>query len=467
MALNTGFLDPDTSNRPNIIDERGGRLSGRIPLVMLALLLIAALPSTLGAQPTDSLGEAQARLRAGKVVEALTLYDQILQAWPEDLEARRGRALALGRLGRYSDALEEYGRVLAIKPEDVEAHVGRARVLGWMGRYPESETETRRILVENPKAVDAYLQLGAVLGWQHKYSDAAMAYEHARELSPQDPEPLVGLARLRFWQDDPEGAKAFYEAALRLDPENVDAKEGLARLAMMPKPRRFRASMGFRFDALSGGLGDWYQETFAFTAWPWKETSISLGVDQYRRFDQNATQLTIGAAHEFPAGVILGGSVTSGFDADVVARQIYVAELAYRLTSMVTPLIRYRHSNFVGGVREDVVSPGVEVTWAPYVAVLGRYYYADVSTTGTNQAGSGRITLFPDGPVSVYGGFGYGGDVFNANQAALRNITVVTASAGVVWRVTDRAGLRFDYEYEDRRTSYTRNGFNLGISFDF
>jgi len=466
-ASRTGLPKSYAFKNARTVGQCDGRLPRRIPSVFLGLLLIATWPSILGAQPIDPLAEAQARLREGKVEEALTIYDQILEAWPQDPEARKGRAIALGRLGRYADALEEYGQVLAVTPKDVAAHIGRARILGWMGRYSEAEAECRQTLTENPTAVEAYLQLGTILGWQRKYSEAAEVYEHARQLAPRDPEPFVGLARLRFWQDDPEGAKAFYEAALRLDPGNVDAKEGLASVAKIPSRWRFRTYLGFRFDALNGGLSDWYQETFALAARPWKATTFMFSVDQYRRFDQDATQLTIGAAQELPAGFTLGGSFTYGFDADIVARQIYVADLAYRLTSMITPLIRYRHSSFAAGVREDVVSPGVEVTWTPYVAVLGRYYYADVSTTGTNQAGFGRVTLFPEGPVSVYGAFGYGGDVLNANQVALRKITVITAGAGVIWRLTDRIAFRLDYEYEDRLTSYIRNGVNFGISVDF
>ena len=466
-AHGIGLPDPYAWKNSASICGYGGRWRWRATWVTLGLLLIATWPGLLGAQPTDPLAEAQARLQVGKVEEALTIYDQIVETRPQDLEARIGRATALGRLGRYSDALEDYGRVLAVKPDHVEAQIGRARILGWMGRYSEAEAECRQTLAENPSAVEAYLQLGIILGWQHKYSEAAELYERARQLAPRDPEPFLGLARLRFWQDDPEGAKSFYEAALRVDPGNADATEGLTRIAKIPSPWRFRTYLGFRFDALNGGLSDWYQETFALTARPWKETTFLLSVDQYRRSDQDATQLTIGAAHELPAGFILGGSFTYGFDADVVAQQIYVVDLAYRLASAVTPLLRYRHSSFAAGVREDVVSPGVEVTWAPYVGLIGRYYYADVSTTGTNHAGSGRLTLFPEGPVSFYGSFGYGGDVLNANQVALREITVITVGAGVLWRLTDRVVLRLDYEYEDRRTSYIRNGVNFGIAVDF
>ena len=418
--------------------------------------MIAAWPGAPGAQPADPLVEAQAHLRAGKVREALAIYDRIVETRPQDLEAHKGRAVALARLGRYFDALAAYARVTAVKPDDVDARVGQARILGCMGRYSEAEAECRRVLADSPNAVEAYLQLATILGWQRKYSEAAALFERARQLAPRDPEPYVGLARLRFWQDDPEGAKALFDAALRVDPGNADAEEGLARIAQIPRPWRFRTYAGFRFDALSGGLGDWYQETLALSARPWREGTFLLSVDQYRRFGQDATQLTIGAAHELPAGFTLGGSFTYGFDADIVAQKIYVVDLSYRLASTVTPLIRYRHASFVGGVREDVVSPGVEVTWAPYVAVLGRYYYADVSTTGGNHAGSGRVTLFPEGSISVYGSFGYGGDVLSANQVALRDITVVTAGAGVAWRLTDRIALRLDYEYEDRRTSYIR-----------
>ncbi len=466
-APGTGFPEPSALKSDKTSGRHDPWLLRRAAFVLLRLLVIVAWPSLLGAQPVDPLVEAQARLRAGKVEEALAIYDHIVEARPQDLEAHKGRAIALGRLARYPAALEEYAQVIALQPGDVEARIGRARILGWMGRYSEAEVECRRVLTDSPNAVEAYLQLGTILGWQRKYPEAAELFERARTLAPHDPEPFVGLARLRFWQDDPEGAKAFYDAALRLDPGNADAKEGLDRIAKIPRPWRFRTYVGFRFDTLNGGLSDWYQETLALSARPWKEATFLLSVDQYRRFDQDATQLTIGASHELPAGFTLGGSFTYGFDADVVAREIYVVDLSYRLAASVTPLIRYRHSSFGGGVREDVVSPGVEVTWAPYVAVLGRYYYADVSTTGSNHAGSGRVTLFPEGAVSVYGSFGYGGDVFNVNQVALREITVITAGAGIAWRLTDRVALRLDYEYEDRRTSYIRNGVNVGLSVAF
>src|SRR5512146_3190107 len=167
-------------------------LLGGVAFILLWLLLTVAWPGLLGAQPADPLVEAQAHLRAGKAEEALIIYEHMVEAQPQNLEAHKGRANALGRLGRYADALEEYARVVASKPEDVEAHIGRARILGWMGRYCEAEAECRRVLTDNPNVVEAYLQLGTILGWQRKYSEAAALFERARQLAPHDPESCVG-----------------------------------------------------------------------------------------------------------------------------------------------------------------------------------------------------------------------------------------------------------------------------------
>ena len=63
----------------------------------------------------------------------------------------------------------------------------------------------------------------------------------------------------------------------------------------------------------------------------------------------------------------------------------------------------------------------------------------------------------------------YGRETFVADTAeeAVRGLDVLTLAAGVVWRVRDNFGLRVDYEYEDRRGSYTKHGVGVGVIVDF
>jgi YaiO family outer membrane protein len=98
-----------------------------------------------------------------------------------------------------------------------------------------------------------------------------------------------------------------------------------------------------------------------------------------------------------------------------------------------------------------------------------RYYFTHSSDAGDGHAGSVRISVFPEDRWSLYGSLAYGRETYLADTAeeAVRGLDVLTLAAGVVWRVRDYLGVRLDYEYEDRRGSYTKHGVGFGVIIDF
>jgi YaiO family outer membrane protein len=69
----------------------------------------------------------------------------------------------------------------------------------------------------------------------------------------------------------------------------------------------------------------------------------------------------------------------------------------------------------------------------------------------------------------VYGSLAYGRETYLAEtvEDAVRGLDVLTLAAGVIWRIRDTLGVRLDYEYEDRRGSYTKHGVAVGVIIDF
>jgi YaiO family outer membrane protein len=280
---------------------------------------------------------------------------------------------------------------------------------------------------------------------------------------------MLGLARLRLWQDDLAAARAGYEAVLRRDPRNADALEGLARIAAIPPERRLRLDLGGRYEALTGGRSDWYEASGRVTVQAARRSRLFAGVDQFHRNDADDTQLVLGGAQNLPGDVTLSAAVALGIDAEVVARQIYEVEVGHRLARWATPLLAYRRSNFPGGVRADVVTPGVELAWGSVLSVLARYYYTHASDAGGSHAAAARLTLFPEARVSPHVGVGYGRETFLAGtvEEVVRGVDVLTLSAGVLWRVTETTGLRLDYAYEGREGSYAKHGVGLAAFYLF
>jgi YaiO family outer membrane protein len=403
---------------------------------------------------------------------ALAAFDRELARDPTDRDARVGRAQMLATLGRDAEAIEEYDHVLAAAPRDIEAVLGRVGLLGRQERLDEAAAGARDAVARDPRSAEAWVALGDILTRQRQYDEARRSYEEARAVAPRAVEPLLGLARLRLRQGDTVGARAGYEEALLLDPRNEDAVDALGRIARMERaaaPRRFRLYLTGRYEALDEGRHDWWQGTVVLAIRPRAGTSVFVGLDQYHRNDHDDTQVSVGAGQALPGDFAIAGSVAYGIDPEAIARVIYEVEVSRPLAPWITPSLRFRWSDFVGDVYAASVSPGLELTWKGSVAVLLRYYFTHSSDAGNGHAGSIRVSLFPEDRWSVYAALAYGRETYLADtvEDAVRGLDVLTLAAGVIWRIRDDLGVRLDYEYEDRRGSYTKHGIGVGVVLDF
>nr|WP_304364243.1 tetratricopeptide repeat protein [Methanocalculus taiwanensis] len=82
---------------------------------------------------------AEIALNAGKYVEALLIYDEILKKRPDHAGFWMKRAAALVCLERDQEALESFDRSIAIHPLDAAAWISRGVLLHEMGRDEEAE----------------------------------------------------------------------------------------------------------------------------------------------------------------------------------------------------------------------------------------------------------------------------------------------------------------------------------------
>ena len=374
--------------------------------------------------PAPLIGLGRARAAAGDAAgaaaarqEALAAFDRRLDAEPSDRDARVGRAQLLAGLGRTEEALADYDRVLAADPRDVEAMVGRVPLLLRQDRLDDAETAGRAAVARDPKSAEAWVTLGNVLTRQQRLDDAARAYEAARVIDPRAVEPVLGLARIRHRQEDLAAARAGYQEALRIDPRNEDAVDALGRIARAEEAgvaRRFRLFLSGRYESLEG-RSDWTQETVVLAMRPRPGTSLFVGIDQYHRNDRDDTQFSIGAGQALPGQLTLAASFAYTIDAETLAEAIYEVEVTRPLARWITPSLRFRWSDFVGDVYAMSLAPGVELTLAPQLVVLGRYFFTHSSDAGSGHAGSVRASLFPEGEWSFYGAVAYGRETYLAD----------------------------------------------------
>ena len=195
-----------------------------------AVLFCAALmcmATAVGAQTVaDSAGAAW---RAGATDRAFLLYARVLAADSLDEIALHRSALVEAWRERYDTSIKLFDRLLRAHPENVEARIDRGRVFAWAGRCPSASAVFDSLLRIDPSNRAAQLSRAQVLLWASQMDRARASYAALVAADPHDMEAVGGLARADAWSGRLVDAERTWRAALAAEPRNVAALVGLAQ----------------------------------------------------------------------------------------------------------------------------------------------------------------------------------------------------------------------------------------------
>src|SRR5712692_8471283 len=91
--------------------------------------------------------------RAGRLPEAITLYQQLLQDFPNEANAHNMLGIALFQSGRLAEAAQSMDAALKLNPLIPNGDFNLANVLQALGRYPEASRHYETVLRRNPNDV--------------------------------------------------------------------------------------------------------------------------------------------------------------------------------------------------------------------------------------------------------------------------------------------------------------------------
>jgi len=191
--------------------------------------LFVAAPELCAAPDPAS---ADAAFDAGESARALALYDEILAADPNDVNAllRSGKLLSWDR--RYDEALGRYDRALAREPRNAAVLLERAKVVLWSQRYDEAVTAFDKLLRLDPADLWALLGTAQAFAWRGRGREARPFYERALAAQPGVKEAMLGLAYLDLADGDTTKAKKRADAlaaAHPADPEVIELSKQVRR----------------------------------------------------------------------------------------------------------------------------------------------------------------------------------------------------------------------------------------------
>ncbi|GAA6029700.1 hypothetical protein JCM8097_001008 [Rhodosporidiobolus ruineniae] len=112
-----------------------------VSLALAALARASALPSDAASLPLDHLLTlAQSSLAQGKTLDALELYDHVLDRQPDDVATLYKRATVRLAAGQLHKAKDGFLQVLAVRDHE-QAHLQLARIHAKLAEYPEAKNE--------------------------------------------------------------------------------------------------------------------------------------------------------------------------------------------------------------------------------------------------------------------------------------------------------------------------------------
>lgn len=132
------------------------------------------------------LRRAFASSAAGRYADALSLFDDVLTAEPDNRTALLGRAVALRRSGKLQEALESLDRVLRTEPGNAAALLHRGRLLMERGDLAGALEAFDRLAAVAPNDWDVWMARGDLFARMDREPDALQAYREALRRNPED-----------------------------------------------------------------------------------------------------------------------------------------------------------------------------------------------------------------------------------------------------------------------------------------
>jgi tetratricopeptide (TPR) repeat protein len=232
----------------------------------------------------------------GKVGEAYRLIAAALKVDPRSADALSNLALVLHALKRDDEALASLGNALALAPGHTDALNNRGNILLDLKRPTEAVADFDAVLAHAPRHLQACINRGNALAALEENERAIADYDAALAIAPTHPLAHYNRGNTLRALGRAADAIAAYERALSVAPNHAGAwlNRGLALAALNRhrealesydkvlalQPEHADAHFNAALSLLT--IGD-YRQGFAEYEWRWKRSGMGAG----RKFRQS------------------------------------------------------------------------------------------------------------------------------------------------------------------------------------
>jgi protein O-GlcNAc transferase len=185
--------------------------------------VIARDPGVVGAH--NNLGIIL--LEQGKAADALVCFRQALRLNPNHANSHNNLGNAYKESGQFAEAAACFQEALRLMPTMARAHNNLALTRAGQGMLAQAIEGFRQALRLDPNLPDAHNNLGSALQSQGKLAEATMCFRQAVRLSPGFANALNNLGTALTLQGQLDEAISCFQQGSRLAPANADMHNNL------------------------------------------------------------------------------------------------------------------------------------------------------------------------------------------------------------------------------------------------
>lgn len=230
--------------------------------IALVLLLTASLPFLAWAQPPDLAGRSRAAAAAmqdGRFDEAARMYQELLEALPDEPGLLMNLGMALAMAGREAQAIAPLERAVALNPKLLPAHLFLGSSYLARGDVSKAIASLERVVAATPDDIESRRMLAQAFAAAGRTTDVVTQLRRVTEIAPKVPGAWHALGHaynavtqeaLATFEDEPEDspwrqllvadalfadgrftdAFALHRAALERLPSMVSIHDSIARI---------------------------------------------------------------------------------------------------------------------------------------------------------------------------------------------------------------------------------------------
>ena len=167
---------------------------------------------------------------AGRLAKAESLYEQVLQADPDNPYALHLLGVVAHQTGDNDRAVELISQALAVKPDYADAHSNLGNALRELGRMEEALASYYSAVALMPDLAEAHNNFGNALKALGRPEDAIGSYHMAVALRPDYAEAFNNYGGALQELGRPADALTCYQRAIALRPGYAEAHDNLGSL---------------------------------------------------------------------------------------------------------------------------------------------------------------------------------------------------------------------------------------------